>query len=154
MFRNYLIVGLRNIKRHKGFSLINILGLAVGMACFILMMFYVWHELCFDKFHAKYDNLYRVIRIYPEDSTLPFKYLPSTPAPLSSTMVEEFPEVVSGTRVGDVIGTLNYKNKAFSETGLPEPKVFREFLQQPFTPTAPPIDYLGAERVIELMEKG
>jgi len=43
--------------------------------------------------------------------------------------------------------------KAFGETGLPEPKAFREFLQQPFTPTAPPIDYLGAERVIELMEK-
>ena len=44
--------------------------------------------------------------------------------------------------------------RAFSETGLPEPKVFREFLQQPFTPLVPPIDYLGAERVIELMEKG
>jgi len=43
--------------------------------------------------------------------------------------------------------------KAFGETGLPEPKVFREFLQQPFTPTAPPIDFLGAERVIKLMEK-
>ncbi len=43
--------------------------------------------------------------------------------------------------------------KAFGETGLPEPKVFREFLQQPFTPTAAPIDFLGAERVIKLMEK-
>ena len=118
MFRNYLIVGLRNLRRHKGFSLINILGLAVGMACFILMMFYVRHELSFDKFHAKYDSLYRVIRTYPEDSTFPFKYIPSTPAPLSSTMVEEFPEVVLGTRIGDVIGTLNYKNKAFSETGI------------------------------------
>jgi len=43
--------------------------------------------------------------------------------------------------------------KAFDETGLPEPKAFREFLQQPFTPIAPPIDYLGAERVIRLMER-
>ena len=118
MFRNYLIVGLRNIKRHKGFSLINILGLAVGMASFILMMFYVWHELSFDKFHAKYNRLYRVIRTYPENPNIPFKLIPSTPAPLSPTMVDEFPEVVSGTRIGDVTGTLNYENKAFCETGI------------------------------------
>jgi putative ABC transport system permease protein len=118
MFRNYLIVGLRNIKRHKGFSSINILGLAVGMATFILMMFYVRHELSFDKFHAKYNRLYRVIRTYPENPNIPFKFIPSTPAPLSPTMVDEFPEVVSGTRIGDVTGSLNYKNKAFSETGI------------------------------------
>ncbi len=118
MFRNYLIVGLRNIKRHKGFSLINILGLAVGMACFILMMFYVWHELSFDKFHAKYDSLYRVIRAYPENPNIPFKFIPSTPAPLGPTMVEEFPEVVSATRIGDVKGAITYKNKAFSEVGI------------------------------------
>lgn len=118
MFRNYLIVCLRNIRRHKGFSSINILGLAVGMACFILMMFYVRHELSFDKFHAKYDRLYRVIRAYPENPNIPYKFIPSTPAPLSPTMVDEFPEVVSGTRIGDVTGTLNYKNKAFSETGI------------------------------------
>lgn len=118
MFRNYFTVGLRNIKRHKGFSLINILGLAAGMACFILMMFYVRYELSFDKFHAKYGSLYRVIRAYPENPNIPFKFIPSTPAPLSPTMVEEFPEVVSATRIGDVKGAFTYKNKAFSEVGI------------------------------------
>jgi len=118
MLHNYLKVALRHIRKHKAFSLINILGLAVGMACFILMMFYVRHELSFDRFHAKYDRLYRVIRTYPEDPNIPFKFIPSTPAPLSPTMIDEFPEVVSGTRIGDVTGTLNYNNKAFSETGI------------------------------------
>jgi len=118
MFNNYLKVAFRNLQRHKGFSFINIAGLAAGMACFILMMFYVYHEMSFDKFHAKYDRLYRVIRAYPENSNIPFKFIPSTPAPLSPTMVEEFPEVVLGTRIGDVTGTLNYKNKAFSEVGI------------------------------------
>jgi putative ABC transport system permease protein len=88
------------------------------MACFILVMFYVRHELSYDKFHTKYDRLFRVIRSYPENPNIPFKFIPSTPAPLSPTMVQEFPEVVSGTRIGDVTGTLNYKNKAFSETGI------------------------------------
>ena len=118
MLNNYLKVAFRHIQRHKGFSSINILGLAVGMACFILMMFYVQHELSFDKFHTKYDRLFRVIRAYPENPNIPFKFIPSTPAPLSQTMVEEFPEVFLGTRIGDVTGTLNYKNKAFSETGI------------------------------------
>jgi putative ABC transport system permease protein len=118
MFNNYLKVAFRHIRKHKGFSLINILGLAVGMACFILMMFYARHELSFDKFHAKYDRLYRVIRAYPEDPNIPYKFIPSTPAPLSPTMLDEFPEVVSATRIGDVTGTLKYKNKAFIETGI------------------------------------
>jgi putative ABC transport system permease protein len=118
MLQNYLKVAFRHIRKHKGFSLINILGLAVGMACFILMMFYVRHELSFDRFHAKYDRLYRVIRAYHEDPNFPFEFLPSTPAPLSLTMVDEFPEVVSGTRIGDVTGTINYKNNAFSEVGI------------------------------------
>jgi len=118
MLHNYLKLALRHIRKHKGFSSINILGLAVGMASFILMIFYVRHELSFDRFHAKYDRLYRVIRTYPQDPNIPFKFIPSTPAPLSSTMAEEFPEVVSGTRIGDVTGNLNFNDKAFNETGL------------------------------------
>lgn len=118
MFNNYLKVAFRSIRKHKGFSLINILGLTVGMACFILMMFYVRYELSFDGFHAKYDRLYRVIRAYPEEPNLPFEFIPSTPAPLSPTMVAEFPEVALGATIGDVTGTIKYKKKAFSDVGI------------------------------------
>ncbi|MFC2166905.1 ABC transporter permease [Acidobacteriota bacterium] len=126
MLNNYLKVAFRHIRKHKGFSITNISGLAVGMTCFILMMLYVQHELSFDKFHAKYDNLYRVIRAYPEDPNIPFKFIPSTPAPLSTTIVNEFPEVVLGTRIGDVTGTLNYKNRSFSEVGIFADEYFLE----------------------------
>jgi len=47
LFKNYLKIALRNIKRHKGLSIINITGLAIGMACFILIMALVENELCF-----------------------------------------------------------------------------------------------------------
>lgn len=47
MFKNYLKIALRNLKRHKGYSFINITGLTIGMACFILIMVLVENELCF-----------------------------------------------------------------------------------------------------------
>lgn len=118
MFISYLKAAFRSFQKHKGFSFINIAGLAVGMACFILMMLYVLHEISYDRFHKKYDNLYRVIRIYPDDQNLPFRYLPVTPAPLAPTMVAEFPEVVRGTCIADVTGTMKFQENTFSEDGL------------------------------------
>ncbi len=58
MFRNYLKSALRNLWRYKGHSLINILGLAVGMACLILIMLYVKTELSFDRFHQYRNQVY------------------------------------------------------------------------------------------------
>ncbi len=118
MFRNNLKIAFRILKRHKGYSFINIAGLTAGMTCFILMMFYIQHELSFDKFHAKHDRLYRVIRKYPENQKGPFRHLAPTPAPLAPTIVAEFPEVAGGTRIGDVTGTMRYQNKVFNEAGL------------------------------------
>ena len=60
MIRNYLTVALRNILRHKGYSAINIIGLAVGMACCLLVLLYVWHELSYDTYHVDYDRIYRI----------------------------------------------------------------------------------------------
>lgn len=60
MFKNYLKIALRNIKRHKGYSFINIVGLAIGMACCIMILFWVQDELSYNKFHEKADSLYLV----------------------------------------------------------------------------------------------
>ena len=118
MIKNYVKIALRNIKMHKAYSIINLAGLAAGMACFILMMFYVYHELSFDKFHDKYDHLYRVIRRYSGIRGMPERYIAAAPAPLAPTMVAEFPEVVNGTRIGEVTGTFLYRNKVLSEDGI------------------------------------
>lgn len=58
MFKNYLKIAFRNLKRSKGFSAINILGLAIGMASAILILLWIKNELSHDKFHAKGDRLY------------------------------------------------------------------------------------------------
>ncbi len=61
MFKNYLRIPFRNIRKHKGFSFINILGLALGLTVFMLIMLWVRDEMSYDKFHGKIDNLYRLV---------------------------------------------------------------------------------------------
>ena len=62
MFKNYLIIALRNLNRQKSFSAINILGLAIGLGTCFLIVLYIQDELSFDAWHAKGDRIYRVIR--------------------------------------------------------------------------------------------
>jgi putative ABC transport system permease protein len=60
MFKNYLLVALRNLRRFKGYSFINIFGLAIGLCCALLILLWVQDELSYDKFHRNAKNLYRV----------------------------------------------------------------------------------------------
>jgi len=60
MFKNYLLVALRNMRRFKGYSFINIFGLAIGLCCAILILLWVQDKLSYDKFHKNAKNLYRV----------------------------------------------------------------------------------------------
>ena len=62
MFKNYVKIAFRNIKRHKGFSLINSAGLAIGISCCILILQYIRHECSFDKFHENSKYIYRVLQ--------------------------------------------------------------------------------------------
>jgi len=62
MLKNYLQIAFRNIQRHKGYSFINIAGLAVGMACCMLIMLYVRDELSYDRYNEKIDQIYRLER--------------------------------------------------------------------------------------------
>ncbi|HDJ32824.1 MAG TPA: FtsX-like permease family protein [Bacteroidetes bacterium] len=96
MFRTCLKIALRNLFRYKGFTLINISGLAIGMAGFILITLYVFHELSYDKFHRHAEHIYRIgldARLGSEE------YVgSSTPGPLVPALVETYPEFVAGTR--------------------------------------------------------
>ena len=64
MFKNYLTVAIRNLLRHRVYSVINISGLAVGMACCILILLLIQDELSYDRFHQKMDRIYRVVMEY------------------------------------------------------------------------------------------
>src|SRR5579872_1955684 len=61
MLKNYLITALRNLRKNKGFSTINILGLSIGLASFMLISLYVYHELNMDGYQEKGDRIFRVV---------------------------------------------------------------------------------------------
>ncbi|HMB90022.1 MAG TPA: FtsX-like permease family protein [Rhodothermales bacterium] len=61
MLRNYLTLALRNLRRHAGYATINLVGLAVGIACFLLVFLYLQHEYSFDTYHEKGDRIYRIV---------------------------------------------------------------------------------------------
>ena len=61
MIKNYLLVAVRNLMRNRGFSVINILGLAVGLTAFFLIFLWVSFETSYDSFHSKADRIYRVV---------------------------------------------------------------------------------------------
>lgn len=60
MFKNYLKTAIRNLAKFKAYTVINLLGLAIGMACFLLIMRYIQQELSYDKLHANSERIYRV----------------------------------------------------------------------------------------------
>lgn len=97
MLSNFLKTALRNIFRHKTYVIINILGLAVGFACSLLIFLFVIHELSFDKFNEKYDRIYRLYLVGKMgESEFTGAY---TAAPTARTFVEEFPEVEAAIRM-------------------------------------------------------
>jgi len=96
MFKNYMKIALRNIKRHKGYSFINIFGLAAGIACCILIFLWVQDEFSYDKFHDNGDNLYLVgthQRLGSRTATSS-----GTPPALGPAFKEEYPEIVNSAR--------------------------------------------------------
>ena len=60
MLKNYLKIALRNLKKSAGYTVINILGLAIGMTCCVLIALYVWDETSFDRFHDDAEQIYRL----------------------------------------------------------------------------------------------
>ncbi|MFC2155270.1 ABC transporter permease, partial [Acidobacteriota bacterium] len=117
MFKSYLKIGIRNILKHKGYSFINIAGLAIGIACCILILFWVRDELSYDRFHQNGDELYRVIGY--SQSVSGGLHLPLTPPPLAEALQSEFYEVAAATRMRFLDDQLViYKNERYMESGI------------------------------------
>ena len=95
MLKNYFKLALGNLLRHKGYSFINLSGLAFGMACALIILFWVQDELSYDRFHPNAGDIYRVNVEWKENSAQWAK----TPGLLAPAMKEEIPEVVNAARV-------------------------------------------------------
>jgi len=114
MFQNYLKIALRNLKKHKGYSFINIAGLAIGMACCILIIVYIVTELSYDKYHQNSDRIYRLTAIL----TLGGKPNPiaSTNFPPTLAMRNDYPEVINSVRFKPQRNVLvKYQDQQFYE---------------------------------------
>jgi putative ABC transport system permease protein len=116
MIKNYLKVAFRNIRRHKGFSFINIAGLAIGLACCLLITIWVLDELSYDKFHENAANLCRVEEDQHYSGRIFYVYV--TPYPLGPALKAEIPEIIDATRVVWTGGVLfKYGENTFFEDG-------------------------------------
>ena len=114
MLKNNLRIALRNLRKYKAFSLINIVGLAVGTACCILIFLYVKDELSYDKFNKNANRIYRV-NLQAKVNNAEINSADS-PAPMGAALLNNFPEVEAYTRVRNTsFPVIRYKDKAFSE---------------------------------------
>jgi putative ABC transport system permease protein len=94
MFKNYLKIALRNILKHKVYSLINIFGLAIGMACSILILLWVRDELSYDRFHQNADRIYRVTREWKNRDGETSLHLARVAPPIGPLLKNDFPNIV------------------------------------------------------------
>ena len=118
MFKNYIKVALRSLIRHKGYSFINIAGLAVGIASFILIGLYVQYELDYDKFNENYERIYRVEQL--KDYSGQKMMAGVTDVPLGPALIRDFPEITSAVRLRPtgVLISRDGNTAYFEENGL------------------------------------
>jgi putative ABC transport system permease protein len=151
MFKNYLRTTFRNTARHKGYSFINLAGLAIGMTCTLLILLWVKDELSYDRFHENGKDIYRIMSY---GTRYMIEGFDGTPAPLAPAIKEEIPGIVNYVRFSDVPKlVVKYGDKAFYETRglIADPSIFEVFTfpfvkGDPKTAFSEPLDIVITER--------
>ncbi len=119
MLKNLIKHSLRMFKRQRSSILINITGLSIGIACSLLIAFFIMHEVSYDRYNAKKERIFDVIfnfKIAGHEDIIPV-----TPPPLGPTFLREFPEVEDFLRIMRAnTSRVEYKNKIFSEDHIIE----------------------------------
>lgn len=117
MFKNYVTVALRNILKHKFYSALNIVGLALGLTACFLIGLYIYDEVSYDKFHTDYQNIYSVGlhgKIGGQEI-----YTASSCPPLAQAMVANIPGVEQAIRVNNWKNiVIKYEEKSFTESNV------------------------------------
>jgi len=115
MLKNYLKIALRNLWKHKSFSLINVLGLAVGLMCAMLILLLVKDEMSVDRYHKKGNRIAQAYLKSTKDDNS--NYQPTVAPIIAKTLKDEYPEVIESARLGrlqEVV--LKYNNKMIVES--------------------------------------
>ncbi len=125
MIRNYLNIALRNLRKHKTGSFINIAGLSLGLAFCVLIYLFISDELSFDRFHARADSIYSIV---VNDHFYEYSHR-NSPVPMAPALKDHFPEIENYARLTREISVpVKYKDNIFNENiRLADPEFFGLF---------------------------
>jgi putative ABC transport system permease protein len=129
MIRNYLKIAFRNLVKHKSFSFINITGVAIGLACFLLLTLYVKDELSYDRHHTNADRIYRLNRTFlSKDGSVSLRLGHAAP-PFGPLIQQDFPDVEQVVRMLETDALVRYGEKVFNEAEMfaAEANIFKVF---------------------------
>ncbi len=127
MFKSYFKIAFRTLWKHKTFSAINLVGLAVSIAVCLLLIAFIRHQQRFDQFHSKADRIYRVITEM-HDPQIGVLGLATTPAPLAKTMRENNSQIAATTQLRRMGMNASFENTVHSVSGAyAEPSFFELF---------------------------
>ena len=115
MVKNFFLVAYRNLKRNRIFSVINILGLATGMASAVLILLWIHDEMWFDRFHAKENRLFQAYRL--ENSNGHSEVRENSPKILAHTLKTEFPDIEDVVRWQNTNFLLSVGDRHFNVPG-------------------------------------
>ena len=116
MFKNYLKIAARSLFRHRLFTTINVVGLALGVACCLLIGLYIQNELSYDRYHREPDNVFRVLVQNSKENGNSLNTV--TPRFLSTALAETFPEIEHATQFRAMSNTVGYQDKEYPETRM------------------------------------
>ena len=129
MLQNYFKIAFRNLLRHKVFSLINLFGLTIGLACCLLIALFILDELSYDRYHEKADRIYRVTRSFLEQDGSVQLHLGQVAPPFGPLIKNDFKEVEEVVRLLQSTLNIRYEDKVFTEEQvfMAEENLFKVF---------------------------
>jgi len=128
VLKSYLKIAVRNLLKHKAYSLINLLGLSVSLAVGLLMVLFIKEQKSYEQFHQHRQRIFRIISAVapaPEGKTTTFA---SSPAPLAPMLLKNYPNLEAITRLSKLSATALHEGKSLAISGLwAEPAFFQIF---------------------------
>jgi putative ABC transport system permease protein len=119
MYSNYFAVFKRGFLKQKGYSFLNVFGLAIGIACFLLISLYMRNEYSFDRMHSKSDRIYRIHEILQSNGV--GERSASQPFPVANALVNDY-----GSRIEKAVRFFNYQAPTLAMATIDNKKVFNE----------------------------
>jgi len=117
VLRNYLLLAFKNLGKQKIFSVINLLGLTVGITCCLMLFGYIKHELSYDSFHTKGKSIYRIVRQADLMHTGSKQDIAWVSGPYAIALKNDYPDIIErAVRVSPDNDLFSYKTNSFNET--------------------------------------